>query len=57
MVCNISIFFATILAAIFLFPINGRKIPEDYPAVEPDEKQNQQKVSLFDTIFGNLIDP
>ena len=45
--------FASILAAIFLFPTNGRKIPEDHPAVEPDKKQNQQKVSLIDTIFGS----
>ena len=45
--------FASILAAIFLFPTNGRKIPEDHPAVEPDKKQNQQKASLIDTIFGN----
>ena len=52
----ISIFYATVLAAIFLFPTNGKTIPEDYQAVEPAEEQNQNKASLIDTIFGNLID-
>ena len=52
----ISIFYATVLAAIFLFPTNGKTIPEDYQANEPAEKQNQNKASLIDTIFGNLID-
>ena len=53
MVRYISILFATALAAIFLFPTNGKTVPEDYPAVEPYKKQNQQKVSLIDTIFAN----
>ena len=56
MIRYISILFASILAAIFLFPSNGRKIPEDHPAVEPDKKQNQQKASVIDTSFGNEID-
>merc|ERR1712135_43088 len=42
----ISIFYATILAAIFLFPTNGKTIPEDYQAVEPAEEQNQNKYLL-----------
>ena len=46
MVRYISIFFATVFAAPFLFPTNGRTIPEDYLALEPDEKQNQQKYLL-----------
>ena len=46
MVRYISILFATVLVAIVLFPTNGRTIPEDYLALEPDEKQNQQKYLL-----------
>merc|ERR1712198_432260 len=43
----ISIFYATVLAAIFLFPTNGKTIPEDYQAVEPAEEQNQNKKYLL----------
>ena len=46
MVRYISILLATFLVAIFLFPTNGRTIPEDYLALESDEKQNQQKYLL-----------
>ena len=56
MIRNIRILFATVLAAIFLFPADGKTIPADYPAVEPYKKQNHPKVSLIDSIFGNLTD-
>ena len=56
MIRNIRILFATVLVAIFLFPADGKTIPEDYPAVEPYKKQNHPKVSLIDSIFGNLTD-
>ena len=59
MVRFISILFATVLAAIFLFPTNGKTIvgkTKEFPAFEPVKKQNQSKVRLTDTIFENLKD-
>merc|ERR1712126_539864 len=52
MVRYISIFYVTVLAVIFLFPTNGKPIPEDYQANEPAEKQNQNKKYLLVQIPG-----
>jgi len=49
MVRSISILFVTVLAAIFLFPSNGKTIvgkTKEFPAFEPVKKQNQSKYLL-----------
>ena len=53
----ISIFFTTVFVAIFMLPTNGRTNLKDSASVEPDEKHNQQKVSLIGAILRNIVDP